>query len=353
MVSILGYSHLPKNPTKFLSGDRLQKDWVESELTFIDHGLDTLYGQEVYLLYNDSGIPQIYYADVLADVCIDGLCKPLFIELYWDLLGQYSGFGVYPDELLSKFDHDLFTEQDYEKLDRLLADPYSKLEGKKLTDLYDPSKKREKVIEFKGKEVDGISGATKKEIKETVVEGALYSCFTLWQLANGEISVRIKENLSGIYTPALAQDFMESGISDYQVYAIKQFDDQDFTRYLKEVTMVILQARPLDRAWILKELPLEIWKNTTFVDSIYSNYAGFDSNTKTLLVNKLSLSTEKAALYLSSNLKEMTKNQIKTFLDSLSEITPEIMENLVAFSEDEQNIYGYLGIWWMMEYKRR
>ena len=188
-----------------------QLDYHESKFYF--NNPDTNIEHEVNLIFNKDSLPLFYYADILTPVCIDNICKPLYIELYWDLLSNYIGYGEYDDKLLSKYDHETFTSDDYLKLHELLSNPRSPIERKKISDLYEVEKTREKAIQFKGEEVDGITGATKLEIKQSVVEGALFSCHTLYHLVYGNVQTQIRKTTESIYDEEISKSFFTSSLS--------------------------------------------------------------------------------------------------------------------------------------------
>ena len=336
---------LPNNPPKYLE---LKVDWKEvynSEKVFEFKNPDTLIEHQIHLLSDSNELPLFYYSNIQTPVCIDALCKPLYIELYWDLVGQYVGYGVYPEQLLSKFDHEVFEQQDYLKLHQLLLNAHSILERRKLTDLYDIGKTREKQITFKGKEVDGVSGATKKEVKSTVVEGALYSCYTLWHLAYGEAASKIKQQLPSIYSDSLAASFLQSDYEAYQMYALKQLSGAAFEENIAHLIPILENGKPLTRAYILKKMPKSLFGHALIVNKLYKSFSELDFNSKTLLLKNLSFSNQTAFTFLSQQLSAMSKNQLKTFLSQLENHkafqTETILKNLENYAA-ENYTYSHL-----------
>ena len=345
--SFLWYqSRLPLNPPKHLD---IEVDWrriAKSDTAFVFTNSDTLIEHEMWLLRDTQSNPLLYYSDIQTPVCIDGLCKPVYIELYWDLVGQYVGYGVYESQLLTKFDHETFKEVDYLKLHELLLNPHSIMDRKSVTDLYDVGKEREKAITFKGVEVDGISGATKKEIKNSIVEGALYSCYTLWHLAYKDGAKKIGQKLPEIYTDSLANQFLQSNRPAYQQYALKQLSDADFQEKIPFIVPILKNGNPLTRAYILKKLPKPLFSNPLVIKELYQYFSAFDLNAKTILVNNLVYSRPIAAEFLSSQLKAFSKNQLKQFLQHLknkpSFQTEIVIQHLKKYTSNKDATYGYL-----------
>lgn len=345
-VLVSNIDSTPNNVPKHLI---LDVDWesiATSEEVFQFQNRDTLVTHTMNLLRNDDGLPLLYYADILTPVCIDGICKPVYVEMYWDLFGQYAGYGEYPDKILSKFDHDDFEKDDYDKLHGLLNDANSILGRRRLSQLYDISQEREIMIKFKGQEVDGVSGATKKEIKTAIVEGALYSCYTLWHLSYGEAAEKIKENLPKIYNNALANHFLNSGHDAYHMYGMENLAKEDFHDRVPELTQVLKNSKPVTRKYTLKKMPKELYNESMIVDQLYGNISDLDFNARTLLIKNLKYSNEKAANALSTQMDVMSKNQLKSFLNSVSEIpdfqSPIVLSNLKKSTTEKSFAYAFM-----------
>jgi hypothetical protein len=305
---------------------------------------DTSITHLLHLLWDAEGTPLLYYADLHTPVCIDGVCKPVFLEMYWDLLGNYVGFGEYPDRPLTKYDHDPFTSEDYAKLHGLLLDRNSILDRKSLKDLYDLRQASGEKIAYNGVEIDGISGATKTEIKSSVVSGALYSCYRLWYLAQGNAREQILAHLPKIYDDALAHHFLVAEQAEYRYYAVRQMDGADFTDFAP-ILEVFRRGNPLARKHILKKLPDSLLQLPTVYPLLYQMFPDLDSGSKTLLIEKLSLAPA-VAPDLSSYLNKMTKNQLRSYLRFLKK-SPELLSiavinNLTQAAKSDTMPFGYL-----------
>lgn len=138
-------------------------DIVETPMTI---RVDSVGAQKIYLLQDINREPVLYSSNIVTPVCADGDCKLMHITLYWTLLGDYAGFDRCVEEPLTKHDHDEFLFADYWKLHELLQDHNSILKRRALDELVT----KPKPSEMEG--VDALSGATVKEVKESVVSGA-------------------------------------------------------------------------------------------------------------------------------------------------------------------------------------
>lgn len=307
---------------------------------------DTLLEHELFLLSDSAQQPLLFYSEIMTPVCIDGICKPVHIELYWSLTGNYVGFGLFDQEPLTKFDHDAFTEADYQKMNALLNDKNSILSRQQLSDLFDENAAPAKKIEYQGVELDAVSGATRKEIKESVVEGALYSCFTLWHLVYGPVQQTIEAYVQSIYTPELATELLYSGNADYQFYALKQMDDTAMSRELSRIAAIFIAAKPLVRTYILKKLPKEVFSREVLSHTLYEVFPAVDVSSKTMLLTMLEYAHPSAAGQLSSQVELMSRNQLKTYLGFLaadrSRLTKTIREKLQGIVAAQTYTYGYM-----------
>lgn len=336
---------VPQVPVHFAMGEEYKAAIHHQGITSWQ-GMDSLLFHQLELLSDSQGNPLLFYSNIHTPVCIDGSCKPMYIEIYWNLVGDYVGYGVFQEELLTKFDHELFENADYERLHTLLLDNNSILKRKQLSDLFDVNAKPAEKITYQGKEVDAVSGATKKEIKESVVEGALYSCFTIWHLVHGEVRNEMRRYTDSIYSPELARYFLNSSYEAYQLYAIQQMDSLMMAQSLPRLLEICAGAKPLTRIYLLKKLPRSLWRRRVIKEKLYPAFAELDVNTQTLLLKKLEYADPTVVEELSEQGAEMTKNQLKMYLAHLrlqpKPLQPTIKANLQSLVESQQHPYGYL-----------
>lgn len=174
-------------------------------------------GKEITLLldYDQSNTPQYFYSDIFTQVCETGECKPVTIVLFWDLLGNYTHYEMPENAILTKQNHVPFTKEDYGKFSRVMSDRYSVLEDLDMDEL--TGKKEDASIA----QIDGITGATPKSIADAIVEGAVYTCYTLWHLAHGEIKDKLLEiSESKLSAKEALLSLMQSRNPDYRRWAI-------------------------------------------------------------------------------------------------------------------------------------
>ena len=303
---------------------------------------DTAFSSSVDLSYGSDSIPVQYSSIIATTVCDDGLCQTLELKMYWSLIGNYMSFDTIPGLPLTKFDHLPFAPKDYEKMHEILANKNSVLERKTLDELFDKDRIRT------SNTVDAVTGATAAAVKNAIVEGALYSSYALWHLANGDIKSEINENTKKIYTPELGELMLHSNDYQEQLFVLKLFNDEDFDTYFDSVMDALFTGNPLVEMYILKKLPEEIWKDQTFQNELIASFPSLNINGSSLLFNKLAgLNNvgETGLIFLSEHIDAMNVVQLKEYFSILEknqyEKHPHIRNNLKAAlkSMDEKSFY--------------
>src|SRR5690606_5844823 len=137
----------------------------------------------LFQLLSATGDPVSYYRKIITEVCFDSSCRVLRVNLYWNVIGRYLGFELPTGEFLSKAEHEPFETSEYLRLHAILADSLSPLGGF----TYEELVPRNNV----GGELDGITGATSKDMLQYVVKGAVFTTFTTWHLTYGKTQAEV------------------------------------------------------------------------------------------------------------------------------------------------------------------
>ncbi|WP_181954761.1 hypothetical protein [Chitinophaga lutea] len=173
------------------------------------------------LMLDEGGKPQYFFRNIYTPVCNTGECKPVYINFYWDLLGNYTRFDMPAGEVLTKTDHRDFKPHEYAKLQEILLRETSIFSELKMEDL---------VVTGTEKISDSANiktGATLKTIKNEVIEGAVYTCYTLWHLAHGRVVEEMRGIMESYSSPALLHDFLQSNNHHYQYWAMEKVMDAE------------------------------------------------------------------------------------------------------------------------------
>ena len=234
--------------------------------------------------------PEYFEARLNIPVCDDKLCAPVFAKIKWDLAGNYLAFDTIEGNPLTKFDHKRFSGDDYQKLDQILKDKNSILQSLSKNDLVDKS------IRVKASTVDAVTGATPATIKQAIVEGAVYSSFTLWHFVNGAIGDSIRAFTLKNYSLAIACKLLDSENFESQLFALKQFKQQELSENFDRLLPLIEKSSPIVRAYFINKLPLpfaEKQKNS----NLFEAYKRLDNYSKSIFSDRIISSKEIAVVF--------------------------------------------------------
>lgn len=168
------------------------------------------------LALDEAGQPLYYFSNLFTPVCLTGECKPVYINFYWDLLGNYTRFDFPKGAVLTRMDHKAFKPEDYEKLQDILANTHSLLKDVSMEDLVG------KGTENLADSVDAKAGATLKTVKNEVIDGAVYTCYTLWHIAHGKVVTEMQQITETFKTNALLHRFLTDNNHHYQYWAMER-----------------------------------------------------------------------------------------------------------------------------------
>lgn len=294
-------------------------------------------------LISKEGQPSFYSSGIRTTVCDDEVCEIMHIQLFWDLTGNYVGYDTIPGHALTKFDHEPFIAEDYIKLHELLSNEGSILKFKTKEELIDKQKVKASDV------VDGTTGATALEIREEVVEGALYTSYTIWHIAyKGDIKNMLTKRTAEVYNDTLMEQFLNSDRSAYQLFALERFTEEDFMEQRVFLLKSMKEGIPLLRKFILNDMPDQLWREEEMQTQICSMFSSLDVNSKTMLLAKVKDSDKvhpKSLEVLSGEVRKMNKNQLINYLsvlDKQSGLDETVLSNVRSAAQDDRFQFSYL-----------
>jgi len=161
-----------------------------------------------------------YFMDVVSVFCGEDVCKVDKVRLFWDELGFYHHIELATGVELEKGEGVDFAPNDYIKLDEVLANRAS---GLKLLERYELVSNQSG-----GNTVDALSGATVSILKDDYITGAIWTCYTLWHFANGDMPTLIRNFTGNDYTLAQLKNYLAGNYSSKSFSASSQFNYQKF-----------------------------------------------------------------------------------------------------------------------------
>ncbi|MDH5603579.1 MAG: hypothetical protein OEY51_06560, partial [Cyclobacteriaceae bacterium] len=232
------------------------------------------------LVYNQSGYPDYYRGDIFTPVCKSGECLPVSIIIHWDLLGNYRHYEMPVGEILTKNDHAAFTEEDYQKLHVILHNSSSLLRDFDLSLLYYS-------LNESVESIDGITGATPKEINQSIVVGAFFTCHTLWHIVHGEVTGVIRESTHGLENPTLLHYLLSHETFDYRHYAIDRITGNSGNKEWAEILCdKIGEGNVFIDRHILQALPVSWLEDSVVQQKAWGHYYNISHENRILLVNR-------------------------------------------------------------------
>ncbi len=170
---------------------------------------------EVVQSRDENGFPLEYSLSFETHVCTDGQCKPVDVTLVWNAVGCFERLEHPPDKPLTKKDHVPFTLDDYAKLDRILKDRNSILAGWTLAYLERPTQDGDAVDA-----VDAVTAPTPATVRDSIIEDAAYTTWTLWQWANGSIVPKLRAITGESCTPVYLKHLLASADRRFVDFAL-------------------------------------------------------------------------------------------------------------------------------------
>ncbi|GAA0878161.1 hypothetical protein GCM10009119_11290 [Algoriphagus jejuensis] len=241
----------------------------------------------LYQYVSEEGFPVFYSRNVHTGVCYDNQCKLLNITLYWNPTGRYLGFELVDNEFLSKEDHVPFTDAEYVRLNKLLSDPdlplgaftFNQIAAKSKASLY---------------KVDGVSGATAKDVLEYVVQGSAYTTFTLYELVYGDTKTEVESWTNEVMNDAYLENVLTKSPYQDQLWAIDLIHGRilDYPRS-KEIVLDLMGAPDYSLAEkCLNSVVPEDLTEIEFQNKLIDKFQFFDFGMKSRTVELLKETTQ-------------------------------------------------------------
>jgi hypothetical protein len=262
---------------------------------------------EVNVLYDLSGEPDAYVSHIRTPVCEEGLCKLMDIIVYWDLLGNFLKYDFSPGETLTKLDHQEFSKEDHEHLQKILSDKGSILRDYPAGDLLD-----RRMGPAKTDKVDAVTSATRADIKESVVSGAAYSTYVLWHIVNGPIALRIQEYSKPFLSRERINKMFYSPNFYYQYYALTSIPAEDSLKYLDEVIHLVKHGSSYIPYFAIDKVSASAWALDSVQRSMLKFLASADFELQNFILSRIEeVKVSSAALdMLVSDLDRLRDSQV-------------------------------------------
>jgi len=285
LANLFFFSGKEEHEIRYMNNPSVEGDVAKVVPVYTDFQ-DTIVGDTLYLEFTSKGLPRSARRKISTGVCIDGQCRKLQMSVYWDITGRYLGFELPPGEFLSKTEHEPFNDKEYKQLHTLLADPYSPLANYTLEELVPPTKQENKAV-------DAVSSATVKEVLNSVVEGAVYTSYTLWHIVYGNSQKEVKKLGLHYFSEELAMHILENQDSDSRIWALNNLQTlNEWSDSLQQKVLGLIGNQNFylsERA--INSFNSELLNSADFQRQIYSVFERSEYSVKRLIITKLSKAT--------------------------------------------------------------
>lgn len=248
----------------------------DTPVTFVNVA-DTI-PMPVFPVKDSLGLPDGYKSNIVTPVCESDKCYIIEIDFYWDLIGRFVSYDTIPGMGLTKLDHVPLTQADYLKLQTLLTNRNSILS--KYT-------KDELVKNTRTSEIDGFTGATAAEIKENVISGGVYSCFTLWHIANGPVEDSLQETTASMFSEGLIEKLVSKQDQEINYFLINNFSKEDFKKYLPYVLRTIEQSQGYYVKNAIEKMPEVVVADSLAQQFFATHFSRFNYYDQVAILKKL------------------------------------------------------------------
>jgi len=236
---------------------------------------------DIYEVKDSLGLLDGYTAHVKTPVCEDGSCYEVELDFYWDVLGDFIRFEYDPQKPLTKLDHKPFESADYQKLQRIL-------------ETTSPSfihlRREELVMKPAGNtdDVDAMTGATVQSVKADMVEGAIFTCYTLWHIANGGIIFEIEEHTRKTLNKELISKFFNSGDSRLVYFLVEKMYPDQYASNFESLLSVAEDFEPFYISRMLDRMPVELFEESLVQRFFAQRLDKMDMETQSLFLERMS-----------------------------------------------------------------
>jgi hypothetical protein len=180
--------------------------------------------------------------------------------------------------------------------------------------------------------VDAVTGATSKPIKNSVVEGAVYSSYALWHLVYGSVKDSIRAYTLNIYSKQVAKQLLGSDNYDSQLFALKQMSNDDYKTAFPFLFQVLRRSFPFIKAYIISKAPLPFTdkgQNQKFV----SLFSELDSYSKSVFIDRITTEKKVAIVFLPLMLPQLQildSKQLDKCLSAFQKFKIPISQELIS-----------------------
>ncbi len=219
-----------------------------------------------------------YVARVNSSICEKTECYDVALDFYWDVLGNFDHYEIVPENPLTKRKHEPFTADDYAKLMEVL-----KLENPSFVGM----QKEALIGELVSDGLDGFTGATIAAIKDEIVPGAAYSCYTLWHIAHGRVIDSIRAFSSNHLDGGMIRRLASSEDEAAHYFLVDHLPDSLYKDHGEIILDLMKRNGGYFTRYAIDEIPKSVLKEVVFQEFFTVYFSTFDYFAQMNLVKRL------------------------------------------------------------------
>jgi len=269
----------------------------------------------VFARQDSTDLLSHYSARIISPVCDNEKCYDAELNMYWDLTGSFENFQTIPEKPLTKFNHQAFGEDDYRQLLQVIKNDHPSFMYLDRKDL---------VKRVVNDSLDGLSGATVTAIKNEVVPGAAYTCYTLWHIAHGAVQDSIRKYTRMHLNTALITKLASPSNRDYQNFLIEIIRKEDYIDNQEAILTMITHSEGYQAKRIIEKMPGSLLGDSSIQAFFSDHYHKLDYYSRLSLLKQLSgikISNEFLRVLMENKTKH--SSLLNAYVDQLAAINKE------------------------------
>jgi hypothetical protein len=117
--------------------------------------------------------------------------------------------------------------------------------------------------------VDAVTGATNPTFEGAVVQGAVYTVYTVWHFVNGDVKKAILEySKKNVFTDAEIRRLLLCDNKLYKFFLIEYIPDHKVEKFEEELIRLISDKDAYIPLYAISKLPLSIWDRESFQQTV-------------------------------------------------------------------------------------
>ncbi len=326
-----------KNGIEYFTERTVNKKPVAKKLILI--GSDSLNKatDTIFQCVDEHDLPVFYYKNLNQEICFDGTCRRLNVDIYWNVTGRYLGFKLPSKEFLSKSEHKPFLESEYLRLHELLKDSLSIFSSIDINEIITSKPVLSKV--------DAVTRPTSEDVLQYVVEGAVFTTFAMWKGIYGQAHKMVEKETEKKLNDRFMLEVLQSPVGWDRIWGLKRLflvknPSKDLVQ--RTITIAGLDEYSVSRNAI-SFIPIDWLTDYQVQRSLWSIFSNIEYSLRPNLIQKLAQSQEVDKFILLEIANDLSQQSGPLLVSSLNclkkyiHVHPDIYKKVKELSKSENS----------------